>query len=98
MEAEENNESDPLDVPIDGTLDLHIFLPKEVKELLPAYFEECLERGILDVKVIHGKGTGTLREFVHAQLRKLPMVEAFQLGDSRSGWGATLVRLKQPND
>ena len=90
-----DDELDPIEVPIDGVLDLHQFRPSEVKYLLQDYFEACLEKGIHDVRVIHGKGTGTLRETVHGQLRKSPLVESFQLGDLGSGmWGATLVRLK----
>ena len=92
---EDGNFEDPVEMPIDGVLDLHTFAPREVKELLPVYFEECLERGIHQVRVIHGKGTGQLRELVHAQLRKLPMVEHFeQAGESGGGWGSTIVELK----
>ena len=70
-------------------------LPQDGKHLLEDYFEACLEKGILKVRVIHGKGTGTLRETVHAQLRKSERVESFRLGDESSGsWGATLVQLK----
>ncbi|MEO0794405.1 MAG: Smr/MutS family protein [Verrucomicrobiota bacterium] len=92
---DENNPEESVEMPIDGVLDLHTFAPREVKELLPAYFEECLERDILQVRVIHGKGTGQLRELVHAQLRKLPMVSRFeQAGESGGGWGSTIVQLK----
>ncbi len=83
-------------LPIDGVLDLHHFNAKDVKPLLPIYFEECIERGIFEVRVIHGKGTGALRELVHAQLRKNSLVAGFQLaGESGGGWGATVVSLKR---
>lgn len=89
-------ELEPVQLPINGVLDLHHFNAKDVKELLPVYFEECLERGITEVRVIHGKGTGALRELVHAQLRKNAQVAGFQLaGESGGGWGATVVSLKQ---
>lgn len=89
-------EDDPIEMPITDELDLHTFRPKEVKELLPDYFELCREKGIYRVRVIHGKGTGSLRELVHAQLRKNPLVESFELGDQTSGgWGATRVWLKR---
>lgn len=88
-------EEDAVEMPIDGELDLHAFRPAEVKELLPDYFEACLERGILQVRVVHGKGTGALREYVHAQLRKSPLVESFEMaGPGSGGWGATVVRLR----
>lgn len=87
---------EPVEIPIDGTLDLHHFAPKEVKEVTRAYLEACQERGILSVRIIHGKGTGALRETIHAQLRKWDdLVARARLGDELSGsWGATLVQLK----
>jgi DNA-nicking Smr family endonuclease len=89
-------EPDPIEIPINGELDLHTFRPSEVKYLLDDYFEACAEKGIYRVRVIHGKGTGTLRETVHACLRKSDQVGSFRLGDESSGsWGATLVELKQ---
>lgn len=85
----------PVPIPITGELDLHTFRPSEVASLLDDYFAECTQRGICVVRVIHGKGTGTLRETVHATLRRSPRVAGFRLGDEHSGgWGATLVTLK----
>ena len=85
-----------VDIPIDGVLDLHTFRPQELQELLPAYLTECRRRGIFDVRIIHGKGTGQLRCTVHAILGRLPEVAAFRLaaGDG-GGWGATLVELRR---
>lgn len=86
---------DAVHIPITGELDLHTFSPRELGSVLDAYFEACRERGILTVRVIHGKGTGTLRESVHAFLKRDPRVRGFRLGDETSGgWGATLVTLK----
>ena len=83
------------EVPIDGILDLHTFSPREVKALIPEYLAECRRRGILEVRIIHGKGTGRLRTRVHALLRHSPLVQSYRLGDERSGsWGATLVTLR----
>jgi DNA-nicking Smr family endonuclease len=82
-------------IPIDGVLDLHTFAPREVKELLPEYLRECQARGILKVRVVHGKGTGTLRRQVHALLARIPEVASFALAsESAGGWGATLVTLR----
>ncbi len=87
-------EPDPIEIPIDGTLDLHTFQPRDVKELVPDYLRECQERGILDVRIVHGKGRGVLRRTVHAILSRLPEVAAFHLADETGGgWGATLVKL-----
>jgi dsDNA-specific endonuclease/ATPase MutS2 len=85
-----------MEIPIDGVLDLHTFNPKDVDSLVPEYLKLCLEKGILSVRIIHGKGTGVLRTKVHAILGKISFVVTFRLGDESSGgWGATLVELKQ---
>ncbi|HMK60423.1 MAG TPA: Smr/MutS family protein [Dissulfurispiraceae bacterium] len=92
---EENGQEPFIEYPIDGILDLHTFNPKEVKELLPFYLGACMEKGILEVRIIHGKGTGVLRETVHSILLKLPYVASFKLADESSGgWGATIVMLR----
>ncbi len=83
----------PVHIPIDGTLDLHTFSPRDLKDLIPDYLNACRAKGILDVRIIHGKGTGALRESVHAILRRLPYVAHFQLAGDSGGWGATVVRL-----
>ncbi|MDP0498179.1 MAG: Smr/MutS family protein [Verrucomicrobiota bacterium JB024] len=91
-------EDDPVEVPITDQLDLHTFRPQDVGELLPAYLEAAREKGLLRVRIIHGKGTGTLRESVHARLRKLEVVTAFRLADETAGsWGATWVELRPLN-
>ena len=86
----------PTHWPIDGTLDLHLFKPAEVGDLVPEYLVECRKRGILQVRIIHGKGTGQLRERVHAILRRIPEVASFGLSpEGMGGWGATVVELKR---
>ncbi len=89
------NEGEAVELPIDGTLDLHTFRPDEVKDLVPDYLNACRQRGILQVRIIHGKGTGMLREKVHAILGKMPEVLSFRLaGEDGGGWGATIVILR----
>jgi DNA-nicking Smr family endonuclease len=90
-------EPESIEMPIDGILDLHTFPPREIKDLIPEYLAVCRRRGILEVRLIHGKGTGALRETLHALLRRLPEVVAFRLaGPEGGGWGATLVVLRPP--
>ncbi|HVK87342.1 MAG TPA: Smr/MutS family protein [Kofleriaceae bacterium] len=75
-------------------LDLHTFLPRECADVVEEYVRAAQEAGLPAVRIIHGKGTGTLRRIVHSVLERHPAVKAFRLGDERSGsWGATLVEL-----
>ncbi len=85
----------PTEMPIDGTLDLHTFDPGEVRDLIGVYLAECRNRGIYQVRIIHGKGTGTLRTIVHSRLSKIPFVDSYHLaGEGGGGWGATIAILK----
>ncbi|MFP4166393.1 MAG: Smr/MutS family protein [Opitutales bacterium] len=88
------DELEPVEFPINGELDLHAFRPSEVKDLVPDYIEACLEKDIHRLRIIHGKGIGTLRETVHSILRRDKRVADFTLADrNEGGWGATIVRL-----
>ena len=90
-----DDEPDIVEFPITGELDLHTFRPSDMGELLPDYFGECQERSLLTVRVIHGKGTGALREGVHQLLAHLPMVKSWTwpAAEAYGGWGATWVQL-----
>jgi len=89
------DDQESVELPVDGILDLHSFQPGDVKELMPDYLSLCREKGILRVRIIHGKGTGALRTTVHAILSKLPGVASFkQAMEDEGGWGATIVTLK----
>lgn len=75
-------------------LDLHTFQPRECADVVEEYVRAAREAGLETVRIIHGKGTGTLRRIVHAVLERHPDVRAFRLADARAGsWGATLVEL-----
>ena len=88
---------EPVPIEITGVLDLHTFRPSEIGSLLPEYFLECQKKGLTTVRVIHGKGTGALREGVHRLLPNLPQVASWQwpASNQTGGWGATWVWLKR---
>lgn len=89
--------SGPVAIPIDDSLDLHTFHPRDIPSLIPEYLSLCREKGILRVRLIHGKGKGVLRERVHAILSGLEWVSEFFLADRLGGdWGATIVILAPP--
>jgi DNA-nicking Smr family endonuclease len=88
---------EPIQLPIDGVLDLHTFNPRELNELVPDYLVACQRRGIYLVRIIHGKGIGHLRRTVHSILSKHSEVVSFALDHPEyGGWGATLVHLRRP--
>ena len=90
-----DGEEQPIELPIDGVLDLHTFRPKDVKPVVLDYIELCRERGILELRIIHGKGIGQLRATVHALLAKHPGVQSYALAsEAYGGSGATMVRLQ----
>ena len=79
---------------VSDELDLHTFRADECADLVAEYVRAAREQGLRHVRIVHGKGTGTLRRLVHAVLARSPDVASFQLADARGGsWGATLVEL-----
>lgn len=88
---------EPFEVPIDGELDLHTYAPVDLRVLLPEYLARCREKGILEVRVVHGKGTGALKRSVHALLEGMPEVAGYRDAPPAQGsWGATIVMLRAP--
>ena len=85
----------PVRIPIDGVIDLHTFAPHEASDAVNEYLNVCAQKGITEVKVIHGKGKGVLRRTVEAALEKHPLVRSFRKDPGPSGWGATIVVLKE---
>lgn len=75
----------------DNILDLHNFRPNEVKELVGEFIWSCSQSSFQQGTIIHGKGSGSLRELTHSILVKSPNVKSFQLGDAQNpgNWGMT---------
>lgn len=90
------NGDEPVEFPIEDSIDLHTFRPGEVKNLLHDYLEAAFEKGFAEVRIIHGKGTGVLAGIVRSVLGKHPLVESFRQADTRGGgWGATIAVLRK---
>jgi dsDNA-specific endonuclease/ATPase MutS2 len=86
-------------LPLEDFIDLHPFLPRDVRSVVESYLEEAIEAGFREVRLIHGRGIGVQREIVRSLLSKHPAVESFyDAPPQRGGWGATVVRLAPPED
>ena len=87
----------PVRIPIDGVLDLHTFRPSELPALLSDYLEACQQEGLLEIRIIHGKGSGIQRRRVRRLLAEHPDVQSYQDAPAHAGgWGATEVVLRRP--
>ena len=85
----------PVEVPITDVLDLHSFRPAEITDVVSDYLDAAWEKGLRELRIIHGRGIGVQRESVRKILSRDPRVREF--GDAPSeagGWGATLVRFE----
>jgi DNA-nicking Smr family endonuclease len=96
---DEDAPPDVVQVEITDVFDLHTFAPRDIPDVVRAYLEAAAERGLREVRVIHGKGKGVQRARVQQILAASPLVIDFREGPpERGGWGATLVRLRVPGD
>jgi DNA-nicking Smr family endonuclease len=84
-------EDEPVEVPIEDSLDLHPFRPDEVRDVAREYLEQARRRGFREVRLIHGRGRGVQRANVQALLATLDAVETYY---DASSLGATVVVLK----
>ena len=87
--------SEPVRLPIEDALDLHAFAPKDVASVVDEYLREAQRAGFREVRLIHGRGTGTQRVMVRSLLARHPLVVGFaDAPPERGGWGATVVTLR----
>ena len=86
----------PVALPIEDSLDLHAFAPQDIPAVVSEYLEACARHGFREVRLIHGRGTGTQRAIVRSLLGTHPLVLEFSdAPPDRGGWGATLVHLRE---
>lgn len=82
-----------VELPIEDTIDLHTFLPKEISGLVEEYLYQAQKKGYIEVRIIHGRGAGVQRNVVHSILKKNEQVIAFRDAEDR---GSTVVFLARP--
>jgi len=88
---------DSVEIPVTGDLDLHPFAPRDIPSVVEEYLRSCRARGILRVRLAHGRGTGVQRAVVRRVLRALPEVVCFSdAPPAAGGWGATVATLAPP--
>jgi DNA-nicking Smr family endonuclease len=86
---------EPVVLPIEDSIDLHPFAPKDIPSVVEEYLEQCRQAGLKEVRIIHGRGTGVQRNIVRSILQRHPLVLSFQDAPAEAGgWGATVVVLK----
>ncbi len=86
---------EPVELPVTDVLDLHSFRPSEVPDLVREYLDAAYEKGLRELRIIHGKGTGVQRQTVRTLLSRDGRVEAFGDAPLEAGsWGATWVRMR----
>lgn len=92
-------EPPPYRVPVEESIDLHAFTPRDVVSVVEEYLEAAARKRYREVRLIHGKGTGVQRAAVRALLARHPLVENYSNAPPEAGgWGATRVTLKLPQD
>ena len=98
MESEfdpENLDSEPFDLEITDSIDLHAFAPRDVNLVVKAYLDAAHDKGFRLVRIIHGKGIGVQREAVRKILSETEFVKSFKNApELHSSWGATIVEFK----
>jgi DNA-nicking Smr family endonuclease len=81
-------------IPIEDSLDLHTFAPRDVKSVVEEYITAAHEAGLREVRLIHGRGKGVQRGIVQQALDRHPLVEEFwDAGETHLG--ATVARLRE---
>ena len=86
---------EPVILPIEDFIDLHAFAPGDIPSVVDEYLRAARQRGLGEVRLIHGRGRGVQRAVVQTLLATHPLVARFlDAPPERGGWGATVVVLK----
>jgi DNA-nicking Smr family endonuclease len=86
---------EPFEVPLTGELDLHSFSPRDIPSVVEEYVRACRERGVLRLRLAHGRGKGVQRAVVRRALAAMAEVVSFSDAPPEAGgWGATVVVLR----
>jgi DNA-nicking Smr family endonuclease len=86
-------DQDPVRIPIEGSLDLHAFAPRDIPSVVDEYIVEAHRAGLREVRLIHGRGRGVQRGIVQQTLDRHPFVVEF-FDDIDSHLGATIAILR----
>jgi DNA-nicking Smr family endonuclease len=98
-DCEPPDEDAPVELPITGELDLHAFAARDVASVVEEYVSACRERGIVHLRLVHGRGKGVQRAVVRRLLQGLAGVRSYEdAPPGAGGWGATLVELDASED
>ena len=81
-------------IPIESTLDLHTFQPRDIASVVEEYVRAAHEAGLREIRLIHGRGRGVQRGIVQATLERHPLVDAFY-DAPESHLGATMAILRE---
>ena len=81
-------------IPIEPELDLHAFAPRDIPSVVDEYLQAAHEKGLTEVRLIHGRGRGIQRGIVQSVLEKHRLVASFQ-DDTASHLGATICQLRR---
>jgi DNA-nicking Smr family endonuclease len=82
---------EPVELPIEDSIDLHTFHPRETAVLVEEYINQARLKGYHEVRIIHGRGIGVQRSIVHSFLSRHPHVISYRDEMDR---GSTLVMLE----
>jgi len=94
-ESDDFDFTQPIELALTDVLDLHSFPPREVKDVVQSWLDAVYEKGLRQLRIIHGRGIGVQRETVRALLARDARVVDFRDAPAEAGgWGATWVTLR----